>query len=271
MNDSDDAGLEHFLIDMDMGQPLSLAFSYGTVAALCQRCPDRSEPNDDSGAVIQTRGGQLVLVVADGVGGCPGGFQASAISVRAIAANVRTAPPEADLRPFILDGIEQAHREVLELSIGAATTLSVVEIQPESMRCYQVGDSMAMLIGQRGKMKWKSTPHSPVGFAIESGLLDEATAMQHDERHLVSNLIGGHQMYIEIGPVEPIGKRDSVLVGSDGLFDNLHLQEIVNIGRCGPLIQRVSALANLSTERMLNAGGAQPGKPDDLTILLYHR
>ena len=39
---------------------------------------------------------------------------------------------------------------------------------------------MTIIVGQRGVLKWKSTPHSPVGYAIESGMMDEDEAMTHD-------------------------------------------------------------------------------------------
>jgi serine/threonine protein phosphatase PrpC len=227
------------------------------------------EPNDDSAAVVQTSSGAIVLIVADGVGGCPLGHKASAIAVQAVAERVETAEPTSDLRPAILDGIEHANREILDLGIGAATTLAVVEIQDGKARAYQVGDSMTLIIGQRGALKWKSTPHSPVGYAVESGMLDETDAMHHDERHVVSNLVGSHSMHIEIGPSRPLAARDSVVVGSDGLFDNLHLSEVIEHGKCGKPVKRISAMADLAASRMWQSEPGVPGKPDDLTILLY--
>ena len=252
-----------------MEAPELLDVANGHVAAFCRRCPDKVEPNDDSAAVVQTKSGAIVLVVADGVGGCPLGHKASAIAVEAIAERVQAAEPTSDLRPAILDGIEHANQEILDLGIGAATTLAVVEIQAGRARAYQVGDSMTLIVGQRGALKWKSTPHSPVGYAVESGMLDEADAMHHDERHVVSNLVGSHSMHIEIGPSRPLAARDTVVVGSDGLFDNLHLSEVIEHSKSGKPIKRIGALAELASSRMWQSEPGVPGKPDDLTILLF--
>lgn len=258
-------------IEADMGSPQLLSFAGGNVAALCRRCPGKIEPNDDSAAVVETASGAIVLIVADGVGGGPMGHKASAIAVQEVAESVIASAPTADLRPAILDGIEKANREILDLSVGAATTLAVVEIQAGTARAYQVGDSMTLIVGQRGALKWKSTAHSPVGYAVESGMLDEADAMHHDDRHIVSNLVGCRNMRIEVGPSRPLAPRDSVIVGSDGLFDNLHLEEVVQIAKSGKLIDRVSRLADQATVRMSGNETDVPGKPDDLTILIYSR
>ena len=37
-------------------------------------------------------------------------------------------------------------------------------------------------------------------FAVESGMLSEDDALHHDERNLVSNVVGDEQMRIELGP-----------------------------------------------------------------------
>ena len=210
-----------------------------------------------------------MLVVADGVGGAPVGHKASAIAVESVIDRVQMADPASDLRPAILDGIEQANREILELGIGAATTIAIVEIKDRTARAYQVGDSVTLVIGQRGAIKWKSTSHSPVGYAIESGMLDEADAIHHDQLHVVSNLVGCRSMHIDVGPSQPLAPRDTVIVASDGLSDNLQLDEIVRLGRSGKLLGRIEKLAQLTADRMSLAEPGCPGKPDDLTKLKY--
>ena len=258
-------------IETDMGSPQLLSFAVGNVAALCRRCPEKIEPNDDSAAVVETASGAIVLVVADGVGGGPMGHKASAIAVQEVSESVIASTSAGDLRPAILDGIEQANREILDLGVGAATTLALVEIQAGAARPYKVGDSMKLILGQRGALKWKSTAHSPVGYAVESGMLDEFDAMHHDDRHIVSNLVGCRNMRIEVGPSRLLAARDSVIVGSDGLFDNLHLEEVVRFAKSGKLVDRVERLADQATVRMIGNESDVPGKPDDLTILIYSR
>ena len=257
-------------IDSHMDHPALIECTVGNVVAFSRRCPGR-DVNDDSAAVIETESGDVVLVVADGMGGGPAGHKASMIAVESVVGSVNAAATEGEMRPAILDGIESANRQVLDLGIGAATTLAVVEICNGTARAYQVGDSMILMVGQRGREKWKSTSHSPVGYAIESGMLDETEAMHHEDRHFVSNMVGSEDMHIEIGPMRHLARRDTVIVASDGLTDNLHLDEIIRLGRIGKPMDRVDKLAFLSVRRMNEQSSSQPGKPDDLTVLMFTR
>ena len=74
-----------------------------------------------------------------------------------------------------------------------------MEISNGSVRPYHVGDSVILLVGQRGKIKLQTVSHSPVGYAVEAGVLDEVEAMHHQDRHVVSNFIGSPEMRIEVG------------------------------------------------------------------------
>ena len=76
-----------------------------------------------------------------------------------------------------------------------------------------------LVTGGLGKIKLLTVSHSPVGMALESGLLDEAEAMHHEERHIVSNVVGSAGMRIEIGAKRKLAPRDTVLLASDGLAE----------------------------------------------------
>ena len=76
-------------------------------------------------------------------------------------------------------------------------------------------------------------------------------------------------MRIEIGPIVQIRPRDTVVLASDGLFDNLRLAEIINLVRKGPLIKVVEQVSKLCHKRMTNPQESHPSKPDDLTFLIF--
>lgn len=261
---------EKLYLECEMNSPEVIADQAGrrNVVVYSRTCPGKEEPNDDSIAVAHLPDGALVVVVADGVGGAPLGYKASAIAVECIVEGLRDRVGGTDLRPAILDGIEKANAEILDMGTGAATTVSVLEVRDKVARGYQVGDSMAMIVGQRGVIKWRSTSHSPVGYLIESGTIDEHEAMMHDERHFVSNLVGSREMHIEIGPAIPMAIRDTVVVASDGLFDNLTLDEIASFIRIGKPLDRMNALIRLTDQRMRGNDADIPAKPDDLAVVL---
>jgi serine/threonine protein phosphatase PrpC len=248
-----------------------LGVAGGEVAVFSSRSPARSTPNEDAAGVVTVARDRAVLAVADGLGGAPAGQQASEIAVTCLIEAVRQSMVEGqeNTRVGILNGFETAHERVLDLGVGAATTLTAAEISGPSVRVYHVGDSLALVTGQRGRTRFQTLPHSPVGYGVESGLLDERDAMHHDERHLVSNVIGSSDLRIDVGLPFRLARRDTLVLASDGLSDNLHTEEIVETVRKGPLRLAADRLARRACERMEGRTADEPSKPDDLTFLIF--
>ena len=117
----------------------------------------------------------------------------------------------------------------------------------------------------------QTTAHSPTGFAVEAGFLDQRDALHHEERHLVSNFLGTSDMRIDMGTGVELRPRDTVLLASDGLTDNVHLDEIIERIRKGPLTEGARAVASLARHRMANGASKQPSKPDDLSLILFRK
>jgi len=263
----DDAKL-YFERDMDGAEAFSIGS--GAAAAFTRRSPEKQTPNEDAAALIPFDADSCVLVVADGVGGVRGGEHASRLAVEALWSELAHAAQNGTaLRTAILDAIEAANDAVVGLAVGAATTLSAVEIHSDSVRAYHVGDSMVLVVGGQGRIKLQTISHSPVGFAVEAGMLDEAEAMLHEDRHLVSNVLGTPSMRIDIGSALRLAQRDTVVLASDGLSDNLHSEEIIEFARKGPVEKAVARLAEAARRRMVCSTESLPSKPDDLTLVIY--
>ena len=260
----------HIFADENMAEPRILRFAGGRAAVFSSRAPDKDGPNEDAAGLLVTNGEGGALVVADGLGGQPGGENASKITIECL----RTALEQADaaepsVRSAILDGVERANERVLRLGIGAATTMAAVELSRGLLRPYHVGDSAILVVGQRGKVKLQTMAHSPVGYAIEAGLLDEREALHHDQRHEISNAVGAADMRIEVGSALRLAPHDTALLATDGLLDNLNPAEIVEIVRAGPLEQVARTLVRRCAQRMRSPTDGHPSKPDDLTFVLY--
>jgi serine/threonine protein phosphatase PrpC len=265
-----DIGDARLFVGRDMDNGAFFEAGPGVGAVYSSPSPGKATPNEDAAAFFSFGERDCVLAVADGLGGAPAGDQASHLAMEAMwTALVRGIEKESEPREAILNGFEDANHAVLELGIGAATTLAVVEVRGNIVRPYHVGDSLILIAGQRGKVKLQSVPHSPVGYGIESGLLDEKEAMYHEERHIVSNVIGSPDMRIEIGSTIKLAARDTLVLASDGLWDNLHTEEIVDRVRKGPLRRAVRAVSEECGLRMRDGGEGKPSKPDDLTFILF--
>jgi len=244
----------------------------GDVVAYTAPVPDSATENQDTIGIIPYGPDAAVLVVADGAGGLPAGRRASQTAVETLDLSLQVAASQTMLlRTAILNGIESANQAVLDLANGSATTMTIVTIEGRTTRTYQIGDSEAMITGQRGVIRSQTMAHSPTGFAVEAGFLDEMEALHHEERHFVSNLIGTGDMRIDIGSAVELRPRDTILVASDGLTDNIHLHEIRDLMRAGPLDSALAAVVSLAHNRMTVESESQPSKPDDLSVILFRK
>jgi len=248
----------------------SWAVPQGQVVGYSNVRPE-SPVNEDSAAIIPIGKKAIVLAVADGAGGMRQGQQASKVAIETIYEYTKRFQKDeaTDLRGYIIDAFEEANRKILHELNGGGTTLAVVEIVGTRMRPYHVGDSMILVIGQRGLIKFRSTAHSPVGYALQSGLVNEQEAMQDEDSHIVYNLVGTKEMSIDVGPPIELSARDTVLLASDGLGDNIHIDKIVASARCGDLSKSITTLMNQCQKVMRDGSPVLDGHPDDLTTLAF--
>lgn len=260
------------LLNETVEEPESFDFSSGNVVALCRGWESATRENEDA-LLVRMAGDSVVLAVADGAGGGPTGAKASRLTIQALEKCL--GETSGDIRAAILDGFELANQELLSVGTGLATTLSVVELRHNdgapTFRSYHVGDSSVLVTGARGKLKLSTVSHSPVGYGVEAGLISETEALHHDDLNLVSNVVGMANMRIEMGSEIHLAPRDTVVLGSDGLFDNLHSEEVIAIARRGPLLAVVKNLRDKAVQRMAGEEPGKPSKPDDLSIIAFRR
>ncbi|QDV69150.1 Serine/threonine phosphatase stp [Rosistilla carotiformis] len=244
----------------------------GEAAVFTSRSPNKETPNEDVAAIVPCDGDTCVLIVADGMGGHSAGEVASLMAVREMVLAINEAlRQQFMLRIGIINGFERANEAVQAMGIGSGTTLAVVEITKDEVRPYHAGDSVVLVVGSRGKIKLETTSHSPVGFGLAAGFLNSKEAMEHAERHVILNAVGSASMRIEIGSAIRLAARDTVLLASDGLTDNVTIQEAIDRIRSGKIEESVNELTSLAVQRMGSPGEGRPSKPDDLTVLLFRR
>ncbi|MCA9211982.1 MAG: serine/threonine-protein phosphatase [Planctomycetales bacterium] len=259
-------------LDSDLDSAEISEWPIGQVASFSRRCPGKASANEDGALIVALDESRAVLAVADGCGGMNAGADASKITLETLKQYVlRGRTHTGSLRVEILDGIEAANSKVLKLGVGAATTLAIVEIHADKVRPYHIGDSQIVMVGQRGKVKLATPAHSPVGYAVEAGVLSESDAMVHEDRHIVSNVVGIRDCHIEVGMRLKMAKRDTLVLATDGIFDNLQVDEVCGIVRKGPLADVAGRLITETNRRVESPTGDSPSKPDDATFLVFRR
>jgi len=259
------------VIESDLGEAIEVALPRGRAAVISRPRPGGGSPNQDAALIVEAESEEVLMAVADGMGGTRRGGEAAALTVRHLAVRAGAPMGDGSFRTAILDGIESANRDLLANLPEGSTTLATVELAGHTVRPYHVGDSVILVVGQRGRLKLLTVSHSPVGLGVEAGFLDEEEALHHHERHVVFNAVGSSGMRIELGAPLELARRDTLLLASDGLTDNLTIEEIVGTIRKGRLGRVVGELADRARERMLAPPTTLPSKPDDLTIIAYRR
>lgn len=250
---------------------IELEGPFGVAVAHVEPSPDRGPEieGQDAAALIPIPDG-LVLAVADGVGGVRGGALASQLAMETLCDALITAD-DLGAREAIMDTFDQTDAAAYASAAVGSTTLLVAEVRGDTLRTYNTGDSEAVLIGGRGKIKLRTVAHSPVGYQVAAGVLRDDEALHHEMRHYITNVVGTGEMRIDVGPRTPLAARDTLVMGSDGLFDNVSIEEVVAVVTQGALDAAAENLISLVRRRMEMPGMDEPSKPDDLSLVLYRR
>ncbi|GHI04390.1 serine/threonine protein phosphatase [Streptomyces cellostaticus] len=158
-------------------------------------------------------GTPLVVAVADGLGGHPGGEVASALVVRRIA----SIGPALSSEDAVRDALNACNRAVYVAAGGDAggelaamgTTIAGAVVQPGSVLAFNVGDSRVFAASRDG-LRQVSVDDSP------------PLAPGRRTTSLVTQCLGGTRTYRAIRPhvsAESLSPGDRYLICSDGLTD----------------------------------------------------
>lgn len=258
--------------ELDHERPERLAPASGEAVLFSTKALDKTTGNEDAALFGELAGGVRVLAVADGMGGQPAGAEAAATAIEAVRRAVERASERAErdsLRSAIFDAFEDANARLLDQGVGAGTTLVVVEVRDGAARAYHAGDSGALLVGQRGRVRLQTIPHSPVGYGVAAGMLEPDDTHHHDERHLLSNCVGSRDMRVEIGAPVRMAARDTLLLATDGVLENIERRELIEQIRSGPLLRAATELQARLRRTMAGEDPRLPAHPDDATALLF--
>jgi protein phosphatase len=235
--------------------------------AACETGCVRENNEDAWGAErLGSDNGCALLVVADGMGGHPGGDVASRLAVEGCFEALPDPVDCSKPRELIATLFESAHRKLQRRALDEpvltqmGTTLTVLLIGPEGGWVGHIGDTR--LLWMRGTTVGLVTrDHSAAWERVESGSLSPDEAENDPLGSLLTRHVG------PLAPCEPditetplqIQSGDRLLLCSDGLGKVLPMGEIAALAAGRPLAEAVEQLV----EKTLGGGG-----PDNVTVLL---
>jgi len=176
-----------------------------------------SRPDLEDRAQILERGASLVVVVADGAGGRPGGARAAELAVRLVEDDVATVRELRDPEEWCRV-LARADRTLLSDPAAGETTAVVAVVSPEGITGASVVDSGAWLITSNG--------------------FQDLTARQRRKPGLGT---GGAVAV----PLTARGPAGTLLVASDGLFRYADAEQICEAVRESDLDAAARSLVDL--------------------------
>jgi len=212
--------------------------------------------NEDS---ILSKPEERLWVVADGMGGYEAGDIASSMTIDSIdEAQINESLDETVMS--IENNLHAVNQKILDYSYEMCnrntigTTVVSLVIRDRVGACIWAGDSRLYRY-RNGQLQQVSRDHSHVEELIEQGLLSKEEAENHPDSNVITRAIGAND-YIEID-VKTFDTQvgDTFLLCSDGLYNAVPLNDIVdclNDNNIERIVQRLltKALDNQASDNV---------------------
>ena len=192
--------------------------------------------NEDSVIIVKNEIGEVLLAVADGMGGHTGGEIASSIAISHIGDRFRktsSVGAKEDAISFIKEIVSEAnvllykytseHKE----SSGMGTTIVLALVTNEFLLFGNIGDSSGYVL-RKNKLHKITTDHTLVSLLVKSGELTQEEAKDHPRKNVLMRALGAtNTVEMDIFDVER--NVDGILLCSDGLTNMLDDDQIAKV------------------------------------------
>ncbi len=224
--------------------------------------------NEDRSLVLTNANGDVLLLVADGMGGERKGDYAAQIAVDTIKDSF------LDRKKFHLriEGLywvrsilKKANTAVYNQSLtspdyqGMGTTVTLLLLTHGLMISAQIGDSRAYAL-ENDELIQLTEDQTLVQYYFKTGKISEAQRDNHPQKNILTNALG---IYPSLSVTTKVQRYfgETLFLCSDGLYNNIPKGDIRDILMCNE---------NLSVKAdMLIAGVYKYGAPDNLSVVIW--
>jgi len=218
---------------------------------------------------LASEGGAEVLVaVADGMGGHARGAVASSVAVHVLAGALSRAARGGggETAPERLrDAVLRAHAEVSRLAADTrgrdrmGTTLTAVHVEGPRAHVAHVGDSRAYVL-RRGALAALTRDHSFTRMLVDQAILDDASLDLSPSPAALLQVLGQlHPLEVDVATLE-LREDDRLLVCSDGLTRHLGDHDLERI-------LRAAADPRVAADTALDVALGRGGE-DNVTVIV---
>ena len=227
------------------------------------------EINEDSAKGAINAYGNVLLVVADGMGGNSKGEHASNELVNHLINSFRELDEEFKnikvATKWLNKVISEANEKIYNTAQkdkkyqGMGTTLSACLIIKDQMITAQIGDSRIYRLSS-DNLEQLTVDQTYVNYLINTKKLSPEEANSHPERHKLTNALGTKEVVNVDINVIPYNK-EKLLLCSDGLYNNIPVKDIYSILKGNDSIERKCL--------QLIAFGNANGGTDNMAVIIW--
>lgn len=192
--------------------------------------------NEDSVTIVKNNSGEILMAVADGMGGHKGGEIASSIAITHIGKrfiDTSSVGNKEDAINFLKEIVSEAnmllyrYTEENPESLGMGTTIVMALLTDEFLLFGNIGDSSGFVI--KNKKLYKITnDHTLVNLLVKSGEITEEEAKDHPRKNVLMRALGAN-ISVEMDVFDVERDVSAILLCSDGLTNMLDDTQIENV------------------------------------------
>jgi protein phosphatase len=223
--------------------------------------------NEDSGGIFYNTSGQLLAMVADGMGGHQAGEVASSLAVAFAEEawrHTQALHTPTEVEAWLEETIQAMNQSIYEHSLeneayeGMGTTVVVSICTEDFITIAHIGDSRAYLFSEH--FKQLTTDHSLVNELVRTGQISKGDAEQHPRKNVLLRVVGT-EASVEVD-IETIGwsRCQSILLCSDGLTNKITDEELKQ------LFQKYDQPKEMA-EKLIDLANERGGE-DNITIAI---
>ena len=192
--------------------------------------------NEDSVTIVKNQTGEVLMIVADGMGGHKGGEIASSIAITHIGkrfTDTSTVGNKEDAISFLKEVVSEANMLLYSRALrnpesaGMGTTIVMALLTKDFLLFGNIGDSSGYVI--KNKKLYKITnDHTLVNLLVKSGELTPEEAKHHPRKNVLMRALGTN-ISVEMDVFDVETDVEGILLCSDGLTNMLEDDQIENV------------------------------------------
>lgn len=199
------------------------------------------EHNEDNVIILKNENNEVLMAVADGMGGHKAGEVASFIAINHLEVEFlkkESMGDKQDAVNWIRDVVSDINSDIFKYtdehseSKGMGTTLVISILTKDYLLFGNIGDSSGFVV-KKSKLFKVTNDHTLVNLLVTTGELSEEEAKSHPKKNVVMKALGAvNPAEIDIFDVED-SDIDAILLSSDGLTSLLSLEQIEKVLNSG--------------------------------------